>query len=81
MATCYNIKVTNVNKIGKKLTSEQMIRSFKKKCEKSEILKDLRSREYYVAPSLKKKLKSKFARQRVERENAKRQAFFNKRDK
>ena len=80
MAVC-NIKVTNVGKFGKKLNNEQMIRAFKKKCEKANILQDLRSHEYYVAPSLKKKLKSKMARKRVEKENAKRQAFFNKKDK
>jgi small subunit ribosomal protein S21 len=77
MAAC-NIKVTNVNKFGKKLDNERMIRNFKKKCEKSGIIQDLRNHEFYTPPSIKKKLKSKMARQRVEKENAKKQAFLNR---
>ena len=73
-----NIKVTNVGKFGKRLNNEQMIRAFKKKCEKSNILQDLRSHEYYISPTLKRKLKSKLARQRMEKENAKKQAYLNK---
>lgn len=81
MAVTCNVKVTNVNKFGKRLGNEQIIRAFKKKCEKTEILKDLKKHEFYVAPSLKRRLKSKFARQRAEKENAKRQAYLNKKDK
>ena len=76
-----NVKVTNLNKFGMYLSNEQMIRTFKKKCEKADVLKDLKKHEFYVAPSLRKKLKSKLARQRVEKENAKRQAYLNKKDK
>ena len=79
--TACNIRVTNVNRLGKRLNNEQMIRSFKKKCEKTNILQDLRSHEYYVSPSLKRRLKSKLARQRSEKENAKRQAYLNKYEK
>ena len=74
MARASNITVVNVNKLGRKLNNEQMIRQFKKKVEKSNILQDMRNREYYVAPSLKKRLKSKMARLRVAREEAKRAA-------
>lgn len=73
-----NVKVTNVNKIGKRLNNEQMIRIFKKKCEKANVLQDMKAHEYYVAPALKKRLKSKIARQRLEKENLKKQAFLNK---
>ena len=81
MAKASNLKVTNVGKFGKKLDNERMIRTFKKKCEKLNILQDLRSKEYYVAPSLKRRLKSKEARKRIERENAKKQAYLNKSEK
>ena len=74
----YNVKVTNTNKFGKKLTLDQMAKNFKKKCEKYGVLQDMRKHEYYIAPSLKRKLKSKEARKRVERENAKKQAMLNK---
>lgn len=80
MAAC-NIKVTNVGKFGKKLDNERMIRTFKKKCEKLGILQDMRNHEFYTPPSIKRKLKSKMARQRVEKENAKKQAYLNKFEK
>ena len=67
-------KVTNVNRFGKEMTVEQMLRAFKKKLDKEDTLRDIRKHEYYVSPSMKRKLKSKFARQRLERELAKRQA-------
>lgn len=78
MAKAANITVYNVNKLGKKLDNERMIRNFKKKIEKTGLLQDLRSHEYYLSPSVKRRLKSKMARQRVERENAKKQSYFNK---
>ena len=68
--------VRNVNRFGKELTLDQMMRQFKKKCEKENILQDLRKHEYYVKPSVKRKLKSKFARQRLERELAKKQVYL-----
>ena len=68
--------VRNVNRFGKELTLDQMMRQFKKKCEKENILQDLRKHEYYVKPSVKRKLKSKFARQRLERELTKKQAYL-----
>ena len=74
----YNVRVTDTNRFGKKLSLDQMMRSFKKKCEKANVLQDMRKHEYYVAPSLKRKLKSKEARKRVERENAKKQAMLEK---
>ena len=74
MARATNITISNVNKLGKKLNSEQMIRLFKKKLEKSNLMQDMRSREYYVSPSLKRRLKSKNARLRVAKDEAKKAA-------
>ena len=47
---------------------ETMLRRFKKKLEKDNTLKDLRKHDYYLSPSEKRKLKAKFARQRLMRE-------------
>jgi small subunit ribosomal protein S21 len=74
-------KVTNVNRFGKEMTLEQMLRAFKKKLDKEDTLRDIRKHEYYISPSQKKKLKSKYARQRRERELAKRQAMMPNYDK
>ena len=60
--------VRNVNKFGKPLTLDQMLRQFKKKVEKENIMQDLRKHTYYVSPSLKRKLKDKLAYQRLIRE-------------
>lgn len=57
---------------------EALIRKFKKKCEKANVLKDLRKHEEYVSPAVKRRLKSKLARQRVEKEQAKKNAWMNK---
>ena len=43
-------------------TFEQAFRRFKKQCEKAGILSDLRKREYYEKPSVKKKRKREKAR-------------------
>ena len=69
-----NITVRNVNKFGKKLNNEAMIRLFKKKVEKSGIIKEMRDREAYVKPSVERKLKSKMARLRVAKDAAKKAA-------
>lgn len=50
-------------------TIDSMLRRFKKEVVKSEILKDLKKREYYVSPSEKKRLKSAEAQKRA-RKNA-----------
>ena len=44
---------------------ESALRRFKKQCEKSGILTELRKREYYEKPSLKRKRKSTQARKRA----------------
>ena len=56
---------------------ESMMRRFKKKVEKADLMQDMRKHDYYVKPSVKKKLKSKFARQRAYREQLKREKYLN----
>lgn len=51
---------------------ESLVRRFKRKCEKADLMHDMRKHDYYVSPSEKRKLKSKFARQRLLREERKR---------
>jgi small subunit ribosomal protein S21 len=47
---------------------ESMIRRFKKKVNKTGILKDLRKKDYYMKPSIAKRRKSAEAKKRLERE-------------
>lgn len=56
---------------------ESMMRRFKKKVEKADLMQDMRKHDYYVKPSVKRKLKSKFARQRAYREQLKREKYLN----
>lgn len=58
-------------------TIEGMMRRFKKKVEKADLMQDMRKHDYYVKPSVKRKLKSKFARQRAYREQLKREKYLN----
>ena len=46
---------------------EQALRRFKKQCEKAGILSELRKREYYEKPSMKRKKKKKNATRRNRR--------------
>lgn len=76
-----NVTVRNINKFGKKLNNDAMIRLFKKKVEKAGVIKELRDRDFYVKPSEARKLKSKMARRRVAKDEAKRiarEAKYNK---
>lgn len=52
-------------------TLDSMLRRFKKEVVKSEILKDLRKKEYYVSPSEKRRLKSAEAQKRARKKMAK----------
>lgn len=58
--------VTVVKREGE--TTDKLIRRFKKACEKADLMKDMRRKDYYVAPSLKKRLKSKEAEKRRRRD-------------
>jgi small subunit ribosomal protein S21 len=46
---------------------EQALRRFKKQCEKAGILSELRKREYYEKPSMKRKKKKAQAKKRAKR--------------
>lgn len=59
---------------------ESMIRRFKKKLEKENVMYDMRKHDYYTKPSVKKKLKSKLARQRMQREMLKKQKYLDKKN-
>lgn len=52
-------------------TLESMMRRFKKEVLKSDLMKELKSREYYVSPSVKRKLKSKEAQRRLKKKMSK----------
>ena len=49
---------------------ESAIRRFKKQCEKAGILHELRKREHYEKPSVRRKRKASAARQRAIRRTA-----------
>jgi small subunit ribosomal protein S21 len=46
-------------------TFESLLKRFKKSVMKAGVLQELRKREYYVKPSIKRKLKSEAARKRA----------------
>lgn len=52
-------------------TVDSMLKRFKKEVLKSEVLKDLRKHEYYIAPSEKRRLKSAEAQKRARKKMAK----------
>jgi len=54
-----------VVKIKENESFEQALRRFKKSCEKAGILTELRRREYYDKPSIRKKKKAAAARKRA----------------
>ena len=51
-------------KVGENESLENAIRRFKRKCSRDGILGDLRKKEFYEKPSVKKKKKSEAARKR-----------------
>lgn len=54
---------------------DSALRRFKKEVVKSEVLKDLRKHEYYVAPSEKRRLKSAEAQKRARKKAAKQKLY------
>lgn len=57
------IDVTTV-KVGENETLDSAMKRFKRKCQKDGIIGELRKREAYEKPSVKRKLKSELARKR-----------------
>ena len=49
------------NKKRRPITFDQMLRQFKKKCERAGIIQEVRKREYYEKPSQKRQRKKKEA--------------------
>ena len=55
----------SVIKVKENESNEQAMRRFKKACEKAGILTELRRREYYDKPSIRKKKNAAAARKRA----------------
>ena len=51
-------------KVGKNETLESALRRFKRSCQKAGVLSEVRKREHYEKPSVKRKNKSEAARKR-----------------
>jgi len=54
---------------------ESALRRFKKQCEKSGVLSEIRKREYYEKPSVKRKKKALAARKRLVKKMRKQQRY------
>lgn len=50
---------------------EKAIKTFKKQCIKTGLLKEIRERRYYIKPSDKKREEKRAAKRRMDRENRK----------
>lgn len=46
---------------------EEALRRFKRECERNGVLKEIKRREFYISPSMKKKLKAQDARRKMRR--------------
>ena len=51
-------------KVGKNETLDSVLRRFKRTCQKAGVLSEVRRREHYEKPSVKRKKKSEAARKR-----------------
>lgn len=51
-------------KVGKNETLDAALRRFKRSCQKAGVLSEIRKREHYEKPSVKRKKKSEAARKR-----------------
>ena len=56
--------MANEVKVGKNETIDSALRRFKRTCQKAGILAEVRKREHYEKPSVKRKKKSEAARKR-----------------
>ena len=54
-------------KIREGETIEEALRRFKRECERNGILREIKRREHYISPSMKKKLKAQDARRKQRR--------------
>ena len=58
------MKKLSLVKVGENESVDSAIKRFKRKCQKDGIIGDLRKKEAYLKPSVRKKLKSEEARKR-----------------
>jgi small subunit ribosomal protein S21 len=54
-------------RVGKEENFDNALRRFKRECQRSGILRDVRKHDHYESPSVKRKKKSEAARQRKRR--------------
>ena len=54
-------------KVGKNETLESALRRFKRSCQKAGVLSEVRKREHYEKPSVKRKKKSEAARKKAKK--------------
>ena len=57
-------------------TIDSLIRRFKKDVEKAGIIKELKRREYYLSPSLKKRLKHQAASKEAQKRASNRKVIY-----
>ena len=55
----------SVVKVGENESIESAIKRFKRKCQKDGIIGDIRKKEFYEKPSVKRKKKDEAARKRI----------------
>jgi small subunit ribosomal protein S21 len=70
-------KVSKINMMSRdiaddKIDFEEALKRFKRECEKNGILKEIKRRETYTPPSVRRKLKSQEAQRRMRRTKRKR---------
>ena len=58
------VKSMSTVKVGENESVESAIKRFKRKCQKDGIIGDLRKKEFYEKPSVKRKKKAENARKR-----------------
>ncbi|MGE5485615.1 MAG: 30S ribosomal protein S21 [Ignavibacteriales bacterium] len=54
-------------KVGKNESLDAALRRFKRQCQKAGVLAEVRRREHYLKPSVRRKKKSEAARKRAKR--------------
>ena len=58
------MKKLSTVRVGETESVENAIKRFKRKCQKDGIIGDIRKKEFYVSPSVKRKKKSEAAQKR-----------------
>lgn len=58
------VKAMSIVRVGENENLDSALRRFKRKCSRDGIIGDLRKKEFYESPSVKRKKKSEAARKR-----------------